>query len=76
MTENVTDHMAGHPAEDPNDGRMLDWVVSRFVDEVPSAAHAVTFQNCRGMPTPRYTGSSSSSTGPVSTDSRSRYVLA
>lgn len=28
-------------SETPGDERNLDWVVSRFVDEVPSAAHAI-----------------------------------
>ena len=27
--------------ETPGDERNLDWVVSKFVDEVPSAAHAI-----------------------------------
>ena len=37
MTENNAPRSLGQALEDE---RNLDWVVSRFVDEVPSAAHA------------------------------------
>jgi predicted regulator of Ras-like GTPase activity (Roadblock/LC7/MglB family) len=37
MTENMTDYHA----EVHQDGRGLDWVVTKFIDEVPSAAHAI-----------------------------------
>ena len=36
MTENLSNHSAA-----PNDERDLDWVVSKFVDEVPDTAHAI-----------------------------------
>ena len=34
-------HDQAQTAAAPNADRNLDWVVSRFVDEVPSAAHAI-----------------------------------
>ena len=36
MTENLSNHSVA-----PNDERGLDWVVSKFVDEVPNTAHAI-----------------------------------
>ena len=36
MTENLSNHSVAQ-----NDERGLDWVVSKFVDEVPNTAHAI-----------------------------------
>lgn len=41
MSENLVPPSAPTHTSTANEGRGLDWVVSKFVDEVPSAAHAV-----------------------------------
>ena len=41
MSENMVHPAAMTNASEGSEGRGLDWVVSRFVDEVPSAGHAV-----------------------------------
>ena len=43
MTENLSTQMTHQlaPQIADNDERGLDWLVSKFVDEVPSAAHAI-----------------------------------